>query len=324
MKLGFVYVHDMPHFDAVRFQPIGDQRAMTAPPHSFGAHDRSAFVPRQFQQRFHSRAKPRRLHVIRVTAKRFVAPDRVARIRTRMPASAEFRKRNIFDAGIHQRRAQRLRIELRMLARSGVTAHVRERLDRIVGKQIEKLGGRPRRVADGPDRQCFAAHAVKSPLITIFNTTRPAIGTFGMGATRVAAHNRALPAQGRRCHQGTAMPIRVVLACLLLALFGSSPAFAAEHDKSDAKPAAEAKAKSEAAPQEKSVATQHSVTINGRSIAYTATAGTLIIRNEKGEPDASVFYVAYTVGGSKGSDNRPVTFLYNGGPGSSSIWLHMG
>jgi carboxypeptidase C (cathepsin A) len=114
------------------------------------------------------------------------------------------------------------------------------------------------------------------------------------------------------------------LAVLFLSFAFLAPVVAAEHDKSDAKPAAEAKAKSEAAPQEKSVATQHSVTISGRSIAYTATAGTLIIRNEKGEPDASVFYVAYTVGDGKGSANRPVTFLYNGGPGSSSIWLHMG
>ncbi|HEY7873469.1 MAG TPA: peptidase S10 [Rudaea sp.] len=113
-----------------------------------------------------------------------------------------------------------------------------------------------------------------------------------------------------------------LFAASLLVLAFTAPAFAADHDKSDAKPAAEAKAAP--APQEKSVDTQHSVTINGHSIAYTATAGTLIIRNEKGEPDASVFYVAYTAGGGKGSENRPVTFLYNGGPGSSSIWLHMG
>jgi carboxypeptidase C (cathepsin A) len=113
-----------------------------------------------------------------------------------------------------------------------------------------------------------------------------------------------------------------LFASLFIACVFATPVFAAEHDKPDAKPSADAKAAP--APQEKSVATQHSVTINGHSIAYTATAGTLIIRNEKGEPDASVFYVAYTVGGSKGSANRPVTFLYNGGPGSSSIWLHMG
>jgi carboxypeptidase C (cathepsin A) len=113
-------------------------------------------------------------------------------------------------------------------------------------------------------------------------------------------------------------------AALFFAFALTAPAFAADHDKDAAKPAAEAKTRAEAPPQEKSVATQHSVTINGHGIAYTATAGTLIIRNQKGDPDASVFYVAYTVGGSKGSESRPVTFLYNGGPGSSSIWLHMG
>jgi carboxypeptidase C (cathepsin A) len=79
-----------------------------------------------------------------------------------------------------------------------------------------------------------------------------------------------------------------------------------------------------AAPStEAAVRTQHNANIGGRTIHYTATAGTLIIRDEKGQPQASVFYVAYTVDGSK-ADRRPVTFLYNGGPGSSSVWLHMG
>ncbi|MDE1886172.1 MAG: peptidase S10, partial [Xanthomonadaceae bacterium] len=63
-------------------------------------------------------------------------------------------------------------------------------------------------------------------------------------------------------------------AALLLALALTAPVFAADHDKSDAKPAAEAKAAP--APQEKSVVTEHSVSINGRSYAYKATAGTLI------------------------------------------------
>ncbi|WP_445145133.1 S10 family peptidase [Dyella sp. Tek66A03] len=74
---------------------------------------------------------------------------------------------------------------------------------------------------------------------------------------------------------------------------------------------------------ESAVRTKHSVSINGHSIAYTATAGNLIIRDEKGQPQASVFYVAYTVDNGK-AEKRPVTFLYNGGPGSSSMWLHMG
>ena len=67
----------------------------------------------------------------------------------------------------------------------------------------------------------------------------------------------------------------------------------------------------------------HSITLNGRTLKYTATAGTLIIRDDKQQPQASVFYVAYTLDGAKAAQ-RPLTFLYNGGPGSSSMWLHMG
>ncbi|OOG59439.1 peptidase S10 [Rhodanobacter sp. C03] len=74
---------------------------------------------------------------------------------------------------------------------------------------------------------------------------------------------------------------------------------------------------------ENATRTQHSVSIGGHSIKYTATAGTLIIRDDKNEPQASVFYVAYTIDTGK-PEKRPVTFLYNGGPGSSSMWLHMG
>ncbi|MHA6205897.1 S10 family peptidase [Dyella soli] len=79
----------------------------------------------------------------------------------------------------------------------------------------------------------------------------------------------------------------------------------------------------QAPSSETAVRTRHSVSIHGHSVAYTATAGTVIIRDEKGQPQASVFYVAYTVDGGKAAQ-RPVTFLYNGGPGSSSMWLHMG
>ena len=68
--------------------------------------------------------------------------------------------------------------------------------------------------------------------------------------------------------------------------------------------------------------THHQATIGGRSIAYTATAGTLTVRNDEGKPTLSMFYVAYTADGGPGP--RPVTFLYNGGPGSSTLWLHMG
>jgi len=69
--------------------------------------------------------------------------------------------------------------------------------------------------------------------------------------------------------------------------------------------------------------TRHSVEASGRRIDYAATAGTIILRNDRRQPIASVFYVAYVENGADRA-TRPVTFLYNGGPGSSSIWLHMG
>ena len=120
--------------------------------------------------------------------------------------------------------------------------------------------------------------------------------------------------------------MRKVMQCLFIAFVAAGGcAFAAEHEepaKSEAKSAG-AKAKPDAAA-EKAVVTSHSVSINGRSYAYKATAGVLTIRDDKDAPDASVFYVAYTVGEGKGSAKRPVTFLYNGGPGSASLWLHMG
>lgn len=67
-----------------------------------------------------------------------------------------------------------------------------------------------------------------------------------------------------------------------------------------------------------------SVTVNGKVISYTAIPGTLTIRSDDGEPIASMFYVAYVADRAKGAPERPITFAYNGGPGSSSMWLHMG
>jgi carboxypeptidase C (cathepsin A) len=66
------------------------------------------------------------------------------------------------------------------------------------------------------------------------------------------------------------------------------------------------------------------VTVEGRRIDYTATAGTLILKNGRGQPTGSMFYIAYVKSGVKDESRRPVTFFYNGGPGSSSVWLHMG
>jgi carboxypeptidase C (cathepsin A) len=64
--------------------------------------------------------------------------------------------------------------------------------------------------------------------------------------------------------------------------------------------------------------------LSGKSIAYEASAGTLTIRNDDGSPAASMFYVAYTVKQPKGAAQRPLTFFFNGGPGSASLWLNIG
>ena len=69
--------------------------------------------------------------------------------------------------------------------------------------------------------------------------------------------------------------------------------------------------------------TKHTVTIDGKTIPYTARAGTMVIRDEQGKPDASVFYISYTRD-QQNPTTRPITFFFNGGPGSASIWLSMG
>lgn len=77
-------------------------------------------------------------------------------------------------------------------------------------------------------------------------------------------------------------------------------------------------------PPEKASVTQHELALGGATTHYTATAGNLLIEGDDEQPNASVFYVAYTADGVADLRTRPVTFLYNGGPGSASMWLHMG
>ena len=76
--------------------------------------------------------------------------------------------------------------------------------------------------------------------------------------------------------------------------------------------------------EEQEVKRPGSVTVGGRRYDYVASAGTLTIRDVEGKPTASMFYTAYTLDGTKPGTKRPVTFLFNGGPGSPSFWLRMG
>ncbi|HET7453359.1 MAG TPA: hypothetical protein VFL12_11490 [Thermoanaerobaculia bacterium] len=76
-------------------------------------------------------------------------------------------------------------------------------------------------------------------------------------------------------------------------------------------------------PKAEQSVTSHSIAIGGVRVDYTATAGIFVVKNDKEEPVANMGYTAYV---RRGGDpaSRPITFAYNGGPGSSSIWLHMG
>ena len=76
-------------------------------------------------------------------------------------------------------------------------------------------------------------------------------------------------------------------------------------------------------PPETVSTTKHDITLNGQVIHYTATAGNLLIADDKDKPNGSVFYAAYTKDDAD-PKTRPVTFFYNGGPGAASLWLHMG
>ena len=114
----------------------------------------------------------------------------------------------------------------------------------------------------------------------------------------------------------------VTLAAFLIA----APGRAQEETPAPAAPAAEPAPAAKPAPAaepELSV-TSHSITLDGREIAYTAAAGFMPIRDESGELLANIFHVAYTLDGVEDPADRPVTFVFNGGPGSASVWLHMG
>jgi carboxypeptidase C (cathepsin A) len=76
-------------------------------------------------------------------------------------------------------------------------------------------------------------------------------------------------------------------------------------------------------PPETASVTRHSIRLDGHVIDYSATAGNLLLRNDTGDAQASVFYVAYTAE-TKRPGTRPITFLFNGGPGAGSVFLLMG
>ena len=94
-------------------------------------------------------------------------------------------------------------------------------------------------------------------------------------------------------------------------------------NKDDAKPADEKKAPPEH-HEEAVVTTNHTVTVDGTDLAYTATAGRIVLKEDDDTKKASFFFTAYTKDGVDDPSTRPIVFAFNGGPGSSSVWLHLG
>lgn len=90
----------------------------------------------------------------------------------------------------------------------------------------------------------------------------------------------------------------------------------------------EASRETKPVPEEKTSVTEHSITINGTVLEYTVTAGTMLLKAEdekEGEkPKATIFYIAYQLKTDDSPAKRPLTFSFNGGPGSSSVWMHLG
>ena len=77
-------------------------------------------------------------------------------------------------------------------------------------------------------------------------------------------------------------------------------------------------------PEPTRFVSEHSARFNGERVEYTAIAGETYLNDKLGEPKASIFTFSYIKNNTDSADSRPVTFIWNGGPGSSSTWLHMG
>src|SRR5258708_636981 len=123
----------------------------------------------------------------------------------------------------------------------------------------------------------------------------------------------------------TMIRVKNLSVLLTLALSMIAIAAGARAQDKDAKPADKpAEAAPAAPPKEESSVTDHSIKIGGQTIAYKATAATILLKNEKDEPTALLYSTAYTRSDVKDPSQRPIAFVYNGGPGSASVWLHMG
>jgi len=131
----------------------------------------------------------------------------------------------------------------------------------------------------------------------------------------------------------TALLLPVVISCFSYQTFaqqrGANPSQPSQPQQPGGRaeqggqPAAPAREETAGPNEEKISTTSHAIRLDGRDIKYTATTGTLPIRGDDGKVTARMFFVAYTRDGED-VKTRPIAFLYNGGPGAATVWLHMG
>jgi carboxypeptidase C (cathepsin A) len=118
---------------------------------------------------------------------------------------------------------------------------------------------------------------------------------------------------------------RARLILLTFTFLSLSVPLVSRSQEKEAKSADKDKDKSAELPaKEESSVTDHTMKISGQSIPYKATASMILLKNDKDEPTALIYSTAYTRTDTKDATQRPVSFIYNGGPGSASLWLHMG
>lgn len=123
------------------------------------------------------------------------------------------------------------------------------------------------------------------------------------------------------------MPVRILVVFgMIFAFF--FPAYADERPPQDNKPPVSQDAGGAGAVKASKVedlaVTSHSIKVGGLAISYTATAGYLVLKDEAGKEKANIFFTAYTKAPQADPGKRPITFAFNGGPGASSVWLHLG
>lgn len=126
---------------------------------------------------------------------------------------------------------------------------------------------------------------------------------------------------------------RISIPALLVLLLALAPALHAQEQQQSGPPGAPRReqgpgAQTPAPPRHTLLpadsVTQHEITVGGKKLAYSATAGTIDLKDDEGETTAEIFYTSFTLANAGDAERRPVTYLFNGGPGAASAYLDIG